>query len=93
MTLCGSYDPKEMTIIIAEFRKNTSLPIIAQPNGGKQQLINDKTQFNITVNDFTAIIAACIQSGATIVGGCCGTTPELIKSIADKFAGSILKSN
>lgn len=76
---CGSLDPFEMSEIVKIYREYTDLPIVVEPNAGKPRLIDGKTCFNMRYEDFTDGIAKCIEKGATIVGGCCGTTPEHIK--------------
>ncbi len=80
---CGSLDPVQMAVVISEFRAATSLPLLAQPNAGKPKLIADKTIFEMTPEPFAAGISKCLDAGASIVGGCCGTTPEHIRTVAD----------
>jgi 5-methyltetrahydrofolate--homocysteine methyltransferase len=79
---CGSLDPAQTAIVISELKKATSLPLLTQPNAGKPRLVDDKTIFDMTPVSFAQGIQACIDAGATIVGGCCGTTPEHIRTIA-----------
>ncbi|MEJ2701881.1 MAG: homocysteine S-methyltransferase family protein [Sedimentisphaerales bacterium] len=80
---CGSLDPAQMAIVIAEMRSATSLPILTQPNAGKPKLVVDKTVFEMAPAQFAEGIAACRRAGAKLVGGCCGTTPEHIRAVAD----------
>jgi 5-methyltetrahydrofolate--homocysteine methyltransferase len=79
---CGSLDPSQMAVVISILRAATSLPVLAQPNAGKPKLVGDKTIFEMSPAPFAAGISECIDAGASIVGGCCGTTPEHIKTIA-----------
>jgi 5-methyltetrahydrofolate--homocysteine methyltransferase len=78
---CGSLDPKNFPLIISQFRENSSLPLIAQPNAGKPKLVNNTTSFDMPPNTFADCLAKCIQNGASIIGGCCGTTPDHIKAL------------
>lgn len=78
---CGDIDPLQMADIITTLRQNTNLPIIAQPNAGMPKLINNQTVFDMSPQEFSKGIHACIQAGATLVGGCCGTTPDHIWAI------------
>ncbi|GAG67227.1 unnamed protein product, partial [marine sediment metagenome] len=80
---CGDLDPFQMAQIVSEFHKATSLPIIAQPNAGIPKLVEDQTVFDMSPEDFARGISECLQSGASLVGGCCGTTPAHIRAIAD----------
>ncbi len=80
---CGDIDPTQMAAIVSLLRSVTKLPILAQPNAGKPKLIDDKTVFEMLSGEFTAGIKECIRAGAKLVGGCCGTTPEHIRAVAD----------
>ncbi len=82
---CGSLEPAQMAVVISEIRSATSLPLLAQPNAGKPRLIDDKTVFDMAPAQFAEGIAACRRAGAKLVGGCCGTTPEHIRAIADRL--------
>ena len=80
---CGDLDPSQMAQVAYELRSATTLPILAQPNAGIPKLIDNRTVFDMTPAAFAAGIAKCIDAGATLVGGCCGTTPEHIRALAD----------
>ena len=82
---CGSLDPAQMAVVISEIRSATSLPLLAQPNAGKPKLIGDKTVFEMAPARFAEGIGACRRAGARLVGGCCGTTPEHIRAVANKL--------
>ena len=71
----------EMVDLISEIKQHTNLPIIAKPNAGKPELINGKTVYQVTPNDFAKDIKQMVKNGARIVGGCCGTSPKTIMSI------------
>jgi 5-methyltetrahydrofolate--homocysteine methyltransferase len=79
---CGEIDPVQMAVIVSVFKSATSLPVIAQPNAGKPQLVDNETVFKMTPDDFAKGIADCLSAGAQIVGGCCGTTFEHIRAVA-----------
>ncbi len=81
-TNCGSIDPKDFPVIISQMKENSRLPIIAQPNAGKPILLNDIVTFNMPPEAFANCISESIKCGASIIGGCCGTTPEHIKALA-----------
>ena len=79
---CGDIDPAQMAVIVSVFKSATSLPVLAQPNAGKPQLVNNETVFKMEPDDFAKGIEECIRAGASLVGGCCGTTPEHIRAVA-----------
>jgi len=82
---CGDLDPMQMSRVVALLRAATDRPVVAQPNAGKPQLIEDRTVFDMQPAAFCEGIAACVRAGAHIVGGCCGTTPEHIRAVHQRI--------
>jgi 5-methyltetrahydrofolate--homocysteine methyltransferase len=80
---CGDLDPAQMAVVVSLLKSATTLPILAQPNAGKPKLVDNKTVFEMAPTAFAAGIAECLQAGARLVGGCCGTTGEHIRTVAD----------
>jgi 5-methyltetrahydrofolate--homocysteine methyltransferase len=80
---CGDLDPHGISLVIGMMRNCVEVPLIAQPNAGKPRLVDNRTVFDMTPQDFADGITECIAAGATLVGGCCGTTPEHISRVAD----------
>lgn len=81
---CGELSPEEMAEIAALYKKHSSLPILIQPNAGKPELVGEQTVYNMTPEDFAEGVMKCIDSGANLVGGCCGTTLEHLKAVVSK---------
>jgi 5-methyltetrahydrofolate--homocysteine methyltransferase len=79
---CGDIDPAQMAVIVSLLKSATSLPVLAQPNAGKPKLVGNETVFDMEPEAFAQGIAECLHAGASIVGGCCGTTPEHIRAVA-----------
>lgn len=80
---CG-FGPKEILKLIKELSKLTNLPIIAKPNAG---LPDPKTaKYDVDAKEFSSYIKGFVEAGVQIFGGCCGTTPEYIKSIKDELS-------
>ncbi|MHC4394579.1 MAG: homocysteine S-methyltransferase family protein [Planctomycetota bacterium] len=79
---CGDIDPAQMAVVVSLLRSATTLPILAQPNAGKPKLVGDQTVFEMSPRPFAAGIEECLAAGARLVGGCCGTTPEHIRTVA-----------
>ena len=84
-TNCGNgFDG--MIEIVREIRKvDQSIPILVHANAGKPILQNGKTIFPETPAEMAAKVPKLINCGANIIGGCCGTTPDHIKLIAEKI--------
>lgn len=77
---CGA-GIQEIIAIIREMRPLTNLPLIAEPNAGLPKLVEGKTVFDETPQDFARNLPDLISAGANIIGGCCGTTPQHIAEI------------
>jgi 5-methyltetrahydrofolate--homocysteine methyltransferase len=83
---CGDMGPEDMARLVKLFREATALPVIIQPNAGKPVLNGDgTTTFNMGPSVFSSELIQCIKNGATLAGGCCGTTPDHIRAIARKL--------
>jgi len=92
-TNCGN-GPEAVVEIIKEMRQHTSLPLLAEPNAGVPILKDGKTFFLLGPEDFVKYIPQLIESGANIIGGCCGTTSQHIKKIAEiVHSASIISQN
>jgi len=79
---CGTIDPFEMSRLIAEMRACSDVILCAQPNAGKPELSAGEVSFRLSPEEFAEGVRKCIEAGATLVGGCCGTTPSHIRAIA-----------
>ncbi len=80
---CGDLDPVGVAEIVAVMKKNTSLPVVAQPNAGTPELVGDETIFKMGPDEFAKGVLKCLGQGATLVGGCCGTSPAHISAVAE----------
>jgi 5-methyltetrahydrofolate--homocysteine methyltransferase len=80
---CGRIDGSQMAAIVSTLRSATGLPILAQPNAGRPRLVGDRTVFEMAPAAFLAGIGECLEAGTRLVGGCCGTTAEHIRAVAE----------
>jgi methionine synthase I (cobalamin-dependent) len=78
---CGTIDPGEMAQIVSHMRAATDRPILAEPNAGRPAFVEGRTVFTMSPSDFAHGVRLCIEAGARMVGGCCGTTPAHIRAI------------
>ncbi len=58
-------------------------PVAAFPNPGLPQLVDGKVRFRRDVDHFAVYGRRLAEAGARLVGGCCGTTPEHVKALAE----------
>nr|MBC8384240.1 homocysteine S-methyltransferase family protein [Candidatus Cloacimonadota bacterium] len=77
---CGN-GIENMIKIAREFKKISSLPIIIQSNAGLPEIKNGTIIYSETPDFFGEKTNELIELGVSIIGGCCGTTPEHIQAI------------
>ena len=76
-----SLGPNQVYEIAKKLCENTSLPIIVKPNAGLPR--PDGSGYDIDEKGFADAMEKILALGVSIVGGCCGTTPDYIKALAD----------
>lgn len=88
-----SLGPKALLPIVEKIAKYSSIPIMVQPNAGLPRVINGKTVYELSPEDFADYQKKMADLGATILGGCCGTGYEHIKALKEKLCGMKPKMN
>lgn len=76
---CG-LGPVQMQKLLPALQKVCSLPIVINPNAGLPVVVDGQTMFNVNPDEFALIMKEIALSGVSVLGGCCGTTPEHIKA-------------
>lgn len=74
-----SLGPDKMLPVAAELLENASIPVIVNPNAGLPVIKDGKTEFNVDAKAFAKSMTEIAKLGASILGGCCGTTPDYIR--------------
>lgn len=89
-----STGPAHMQQIVREMLESTrSIPVIAKPNAGLPFLDEQgNTCYNMEAEEFAEEMKLLAEAGATILGGCCGTTPAFIKEIRETFGKIITRT-
>lgn len=77
---CG-IGPDLMLGYVEELSKFSTKPIVVKPNAGMPIVKDGKTVFSVDPEIFAQYVVKLVESGASIVGGCCGTTPSHIKAV------------
>lgn len=80
---CG-LGPAQIADMMDELSKISSIPIMAQPNAGLPQIVDGKTVYDVDAELFADECERIARCGASVLGGCCGTTPEHIKALVEK---------
>ncbi len=80
-----STGPDQMCQIIRAMAEVTELPLIAKPNAGLPSLDESgNTVYDMDSDTFASEMVQIVESGASILGGCCGTSPEYIAKLVAK---------
>ena len=82
---CGM-GPDGMLPIVRRMRNACSLPLIVNPNAGLPKTKDGRTYFDVTPELFAKSMEEILEY-ASVVGGCCGTTPEHIKALGEVAFG------
>ena len=72
----------------AEILAGSNVTLIAEPNAGRPELLDGKAVYTLPAEDFAAAAEKIRKAGATIMGGCCGTSPTYIKAMIDRLPDS-----
>jgi homocysteine S-methyltransferase len=81
-----SVGPATMLEALEKMRPVTRRKLSAQPNGGLPRQVDGRMFYMASPEYMAKYAKRLIQAGAKFVGGCCGTTPEHIKQIANAVA-------
>jgi len=57
-------------------------PLIVKPNAGTPRMVNDEVIYDAGPEDMAEYARRFVALGVSIIGGCCGSTPEHIAAIA-----------
>ena len=68
--------------LVSKLRRYTSLPLICKPNAGVPYIDDSGTaHYSMTPDRFAQIVLQCKANGASLLGGCCGTTPDYLAAV------------
>ncbi len=78
-----SLGPLEMKPTVERLCRAATVPVLVKPNAGLPKVVDGRTVFDVEAPDFVEAMKELAALGPMILGGCCGTTPEYIKLLAD----------
>ena len=82
-----STGPDRMVSVVERICRVSSIPVIVKPNAGLPRLVDGKTVYSMQPEAFAEAMMLLAERGATILGGCCGTTPAHILALRQKING------
>ncbi|GAA4655228.1 homocysteine S-methyltransferase family protein [Anaerocolumna aminovalerica] len=81
-----STGPEKMCEVVKLMKEYATVPIAAKPNAGLPVLIESETVFDCGPEEFSLEAKKLVEAGASMVGGCCGTTPEHIHLLSREIS-------
>lgn len=82
-----SLGPDRLVDVVGEMSRFARCPVMAQPNAGLPRMVDGETVYDIDPVAFAQSMEGIIAAGASIVGGCCGTSPDFIARLRSLVDG------
>ena len=76
-----SLGPAELLGAAQDMARRCRCPLMVQPNAGLPRVEDGVTVFDVSPDDFAAAMEGMLDAGASIIGGCCGTSPEYTREL------------
>ncbi len=83
---CGGH-PREFVEFVKQIKKYSDKPLIVYANAGIPEKKDGKISYPMKPDEYMRYVEKFYENGVNIVGGCCGTNPEHIKMIANRYKG------
>lgn len=72
--------------LVSKLRRYVKGPLLCKPNAGNPVIgMDGMAHYAMEPDEFANLCAQCAANGATLLGGCCGTAPEFIRSLTARF--------
>jgi 5-methyltetrahydrofolate--homocysteine methyltransferase len=76
--------PIEMRESLHHLSEHSLTPISALPNAGLPSVVDGRMHYDLTPDELARHLASFVtELGVTVIGGCCGTTPEHLRSVVE----------
>ncbi|HEU4635578.1 MAG TPA: bifunctional homocysteine S-methyltransferase/methylenetetrahydrofolate reductase [Edaphobacter sp.] len=76
-----SAGPATVLSVIERMRPVTDLPLVAMPNAGIPRAVEGRTIYMTSPEYMASFTRKLVKAGASLVGGCCGTTPSYTRAM------------
>lgn len=77
-----SVGPDQLEAVIRQLHETVSIPVMAKPNAGMPEITETgEAVYSMNEKEFARHVGSLIDQGASVVGGCCGTTPDYIREL------------
>lgn len=86
-----STGPDKMVDAVKSMKRYAKVPVIVKPNAGLPALVDGETVYDMGPDEFAMAMKKLAEAGATVLGGCCGTTPEHIRCLKEALKEQMFK--
>ena len=80
-----SMGPDALRPVVETMLAHARVPVLLQANAGLPTICNGHSCYHLSVADYAEQVIAMVNQGVSIIGGCCGTTPEHIQLLKTLF--------
>ncbi|MGH4008716.1 MAG: bifunctional homocysteine S-methyltransferase/methylenetetrahydrofolate reductase [Pseudonocardiaceae bacterium] len=78
--------PAVLVDVVGELARGTDLPVSVQPNAGVPHRFGRQIHYARNAAYFAEAAPRFVAAGATLLGGCCGTTPAHVRAVSQAVA-------
>ena len=79
-----SVGPDRLESVVQNMKKQVTVPLLVKPNAGMPTITETgEAVYSMEAEEFAQHMKYLVELGADVIGGCCGTTPEFIKRLAE----------
>ena len=80
-----STGPDKMVDAVKAMAEYACVPLVVKPNAGLPFLQDGVTCYDMDAESFSEAMMPLVDVGATVLGGCCGTTPQHIQKLVSRL--------
>ena len=82
-----SVGPNQLVAIVKNLKENLEIPVLVKPNAGVPVIDGQgNAHYNMDEEEFARCMLELKKVGASVMGGCCGTTPQYIEKMCNIFS-------
>ena len=81
-----SLGPADVAPLVMRMMPWSRRPVMVQANAGLPSVVDGVTTYSVGVDEYCEALEPLVRAGVTVLGGCCGTTPDFIRGEKDLLA-------
>ena len=85
---CGALDAGEMADLVPRIVSMVEAPVVIESNAGKPVLSGENVTYPYSPKEMLGGVETLLQAGVSMLGGCCGTTPDHIQMMSEAIGSA-----